>query len=164
MTFAPSPVKPGLSTSPSASASASASLSDSLSDSLPASVPSSVFQSRSFSILETLVVYLKEKNNLKYRQIGILLNRNERTIWTCYHRATKKPFKPQEVFPESLPIPLKIFQNRKWSFSEALIKYLKENLKLSFHQIAILLNRDDRTIWTLYARYLKKKGSGGATK
>jgi hypothetical protein len=37
--------------------------------------------------------------------------------------------------------------------------YLKEEKKLSFHKIAIILNRDDRTIWTCWHRASKKIGS-----
>lgn len=121
------------------------------------SIPSKIFQNRSFSILETLAVYLKEDARLNYRQIGQLLNRNERTIWTCYNRAKQKNFSKAESHPESIDIPLKIFRNRDVSFSEALIKYLKEDLRFSYHQIGVLLNRDDRTIWTLYSRFLKKE-------
>ena len=33
---------------------------------------------------------------------------------------------------------------------EALVKYLKENIGLSLHDIASLLNRDERTIWITY--------------
>ena len=45
------------------------------------------------SILEATVVYLKNKYKLNYHQIGELLRRNERTIWTVYHRAEKKKLK-----------------------------------------------------------------------
>ena len=126
-------------------------------------MPSDIFQDRSYSILETLVVYLKESQGLKYSEIGELLNRNGRTIWTCYHRALKKQRKPFEKFPQSILIPLRIFRNRSVSFSEALVKYLKDSMHLSYHDIGILLNRNERTIWTLYARLKKKKGvAGGA--
>ncbi len=40
--------------------------------------------------------------------------------------------------------------------SEALIKYLKDNLKLNYHKIAELLNRDDRTVWATYQNASKK--------
>src|SRR3989338_1454055 len=40
---------------------------------------------------------------------------------------------------------------------ESIVKYLKECLNFSFHKIASLLNRDDRTIYTTYSNCLKKK-------
>jgi len=53
-------------------------------------IPLSIFSNRKFSILESLTAYLKEKENLNFRQIGELIIRNERTIWTVYSRLNKK--------------------------------------------------------------------------
>jgi len=53
-------------------------------------IPSSIFLDRSISVLESITEYLKNQKNMNYHQIGILLNRDERTIWTCYNRVQKK--------------------------------------------------------------------------
>jgi len=53
-------------------------------------IPSSIFKDRTLSVLEAMVEYLKEKQNLTYHQIALLLNRDERNIWTVYSRAKKK--------------------------------------------------------------------------
>ena len=53
-------------------------------------IPLSVFSDRSLPPLEAVVVYLKDKIRLSYRNIAELLNRDERTIWTVYNRAQKK--------------------------------------------------------------------------
>lgn len=53
-------------------------------------LPTSIFLDRSLSVLETISEYLKEKKNLTYHEIAVLLNRDDRTIWTCYHRAKTK--------------------------------------------------------------------------
>ena len=53
-------------------------------------IPTSIFRNRELGTLEVVVKYLKEKLNMNYHNIGILLNRNERTIWTAYNRAKKK--------------------------------------------------------------------------
>jgi len=42
-----------------------------------------------------------------------------------------------------------------------MVEYLKEHEALSFHQIAALTNRDDRTIWTVYSRAKKKRATEG---
>jgi len=42
------------------------------------------------TIFETIVVYLKDTSELKFKNIAELLNRNYRTIWTVYKRAKKK--------------------------------------------------------------------------
>ena len=57
---------------------------------------------------------------------------------------------------EKIKVPLSIFSG-KLSPLEALVKYLKENLGLRYHQIASELNRDDRSIWGTY-RNIRSKG------
>jgi len=42
------------------------------------------------SVLEALTVHLRDDKGMTYAQIGRLLNRNDRTIWTAYQRAKKK--------------------------------------------------------------------------
>jgi hypothetical protein len=53
-------------------------------------------------------------------------------------------------------IPLDILRDRNLSVLESIVEYLK-NKGLSFHEIAILLNRDERNIWTVYNRAKKKR-------
>jgi len=53
-------------------------------------IPISVLSDRSLATLEAVVVYMKDTLNLTYHQIAELLNRDDRTIWTCYNRAAKK--------------------------------------------------------------------------
>ena len=54
-------------------------------------------------------------------------------------------------------IPIFVFKDRSLSVLEAITEYLKEELHLRYCQIAALLNRDDRTIWTVYNRAKKKR-------
>ncbi len=44
---------------------------------------------RGLSVLESVCWYLKQKG-LRYKRIGILLGRDERTVWTVCQRAKKK--------------------------------------------------------------------------
>lgn len=53
-------------------------------------------------------------------------------------------------------IPLRLFSNKKLGILEVIVKYLKENTPLSYAEIAKLLNRDQRTIWTTYSKAIKK--------
>jgi hypothetical protein len=57
----------------------------------------------------------------------------------------------------SVNIPTSIFKNRGLSVLESLVVFLKEEYELHFHDISKLLNRDDRTIWTVYDRAKKKR-------
>lgn len=122
-------------------------------------VPSSVFFDRDLAPLESISEYLKEEKGLTYHEIAVLVGRDDRTIWTCYSRAKKK----RAASPKSaarignvVEIPLEIFKNRTFAPLESITSHLKEVADLSFHEIAVLLNRDDRTIWTCYSRAKKK--------
>ncbi len=55
-------------------------------------------------------------------------------------------------------IPVEIF-SQKLSPAEAVVKYLKENRQISFHEIALKINRDERGIWSSYARAKTKQPS-----
>lgn len=55
-------------------------------------------------------------------------------------------------------IPSYIFKDRNLSVLEVIATYLKEERMLSYHEIAVLLKRNDRTIWTVYNRVKKKHG------
>lgn len=59
---------------------------------------------------------------------------------------------------EELTVPISIF-NEKLGMLESISLYLKDELKLSFKQIAKLLKRDYKTIWTSYSKAKKKVGN-----
>ena len=61
---------------------------------------------------------------------------------------------PKKKEVESIPI--SVFNNDKLSPLETICKYLKENTHKSYSEIATLLNRNDRTIWTTYNNAKKK--------
>ena len=53
-------------------------------------------------------------------------------------------------------IPVSVFSASSLSPMEAVVVYLKDEFSLSYHKVAMLLKRDDRTIWTVYNRARKK--------
>lgn len=53
-------------------------------------IPSSIFKDRKLSVLESLVEYMHDKENLAFKDIAKLLNRDGRTVWTVYDRLKKK--------------------------------------------------------------------------
>ncbi len=60
-------------------------------DEIPAySIPVSILKDRKLSVLENITAYFKDTFGLTYHKIALLLNRNDRTIWTVYQRAKKK--------------------------------------------------------------------------
>jgi hypothetical protein len=62
-----------------------------------------------------------------------------------------------EIDTSKIFIPLDIFADRRLSSLEVIVEYLKEKRHLTFHKIAVMLNRDDRTIWTTYNRAKNKR-------
>jgi len=114
-------------------------------------IPVSVF-TRQLTVLETIVKYLKEQKNYSYHQIAFLLDRDEKNIWHAYFHAQKKRSKRLTENASKYFVPVSIFRNTPVSILEALVVYLKEHYGLSYHEIAVLVKRDDRTIWTVYHR------------
>ena len=117
-------------------------------------IPISIF-TKKLRILETLTKYLREELNLNYHQIGALLNRDERNIWHTYNYSRKKYSAKLKIPVSKYFIPISIFKNKLGAL-ENIIIYLKDELRLSYSNIAKLLERDDRTIWTMYNRVKKK--------
>ena len=56
---------------------------------------------------------------------------------------------------KALLIPISIFST-DLAPSEALIKYLKETQEISYHEISVLINRNERSVWASYQRAIKK--------
>ncbi|MBW2980815.1 hypothetical protein KY360_05355 [Candidatus Woesearchaeota archaeon] len=126
-------------------------------------LPISIFDNKKLSALEAITKYLKENKELSFHQIGVILNRNERCIWTTNNNSKKKMKEGFVLKPSRFLIPADIFTNRKLSVLENLVKYMKESLELSLHEIAELLHRDDRTIWTVYSRATRKQKLSGVS-
>ncbi len=120
-------------------------------------IPITVFDNDYLSSLETIIKYLRENLLLSFKQIASLTNRNEVALAVSYRNSRKKL---RANFIERVSpyyIPVSILKNRKLSVLENVVSYLKENYGFNYHKIAVMLNRDDRTIWTVYHRAKKKK-------
>ena len=117
-------------------------------------IPLSIFNDK-LGPLESIVKYLKEDLELSYEEIAKLLYRNKSPIIVTYRNSIKK-FKDKLDIKSDFFIPISIFSNLKLSVLETIVKHLKEKLNLTYHNIAVLLKRDDRTIWTIYSRAIKK--------
>ena len=53
-------------------------------------IPFSIFHDKKLCVLEAISEYLRDEAGFNYHKIGVLLSRDERNIWTVYHRAKKK--------------------------------------------------------------------------
>lgn len=119
-------------------------------------IPLSIFNEK-LSSLEVISKYLLENRNLSLKQISVLLNRTNRNIWNAYNRSKNK-FPNPLLIKDSKLIPLSISRNLHFTLLENIVVYLKDILNLSYHDAAVCLQRNDRTVWTVYQR-AKKRGS-----
>jgi len=117
-------------------------------------IPTEIF-SKKLGALEVLTKYMKENLNMNYKEIAERLGRDERTIWTAYKKATEKQKGPFRIKGVKMYLPMSIFEDRELTALESIIKYLKEK-GMKYSEIAELLERDQRNIWTIYSRVKKK--------
>ncbi len=120
-------------------------------------IPVAIFAGK-LSPAEALTKFLKENQDLGYREISKLIGRDERAVWANYKRAVKKMPLPFEI-KEGISVPVSIFISEK-SILEALVSYLKDVKKMRNRKIAQLLNKNPANIWTVYNRSKKKMGNG----
>ncbi|MCK5282361.1 MAG: hypothetical protein KAK00_03045 [Nanoarchaeota archaeon] len=131
------------------------------------SVPVGLFRSE-LGPLEAVVRYLKDVLDYNFAQIARLLSRDGTTIWTTYNNSVKKgklvvdlelkdiEFRGLKVKRDELIVPLSVFSERGLSILESLGLYLKETFGLNYHVIGRLLNRNERTVWTVVNRAKRK--------
>jgi parallel beta-helix repeat protein len=117
-------------------------------------IPITIF-SRELGALESVVKYMKENLQMNYNAISELLNRNQKTIWTAYHKAIEKQSGIISIEKKDGLIPIDMLRNRKLTVLESTIIYLKGR-EMKFSEIAELLERDQRNIRTTYLNAIKK--------
>jgi DNA-binding CsgD family transcriptional regulator len=121
------------------------------------------------SPLESVVKYLKEKEGLSIKDIAYILKRNVQTIWTTYrnsnqakHQAKNQTehlaeHRPNTQVQKDDEIPVSILSKEEGvSIMEAAVSYLKQDKGLRLIEIAKMLGRNQKTVWTCYNRYIKK--------
>ena len=118
-------------------------------------IPVTIF-SKKLGCLETITKYLKENLGLNYHEIAEILNRDDRTVWTAYKKAVEKQSKLIKIKKTSILIPISTLKNRELTILKTIIIYLKKQ-GLKYSEIAALLDRDQRNIWTIYSRAKNKK-------
>src|SRR3989344_7595344 len=123
-------------------------------------LPVSIFTNGA-SGLEAISLYLRESLSFRYCTIAELLNRDDRTIWGAYSGSKQKIKDNLPVSDASVNVPVSIFKDRSLSVLEALAEYMKDQLNMRYCKIAMLLNKDQRTIWTVYKRAKRKRHSNG---
>jgi len=119
-------------------------------------VPVEILGNRKLGCMEAVVKFLRENMDLGYSRISELLGRSRSTIGVMYHTATRKLGERFSDYPTSNhQIPLSSFRQKRYTALEAVVMSLIER-KLRVCQIAELLNRDYRTVYTIYRRGKRK--------
>lgn len=111
-------------------------------------VPSSIFN-RKLSVFEAVVRYLRDNLSLGNKTIAGFLGKSDKSIWQAYNNSFKK-HKGKLNVKISLFIPISKFRGK--SVLSSVVRYLRDSCGLTYHEIAVMLKRDDRTIWTVYNR------------
>lgn len=138
-------------------------------------IPVSVFSNIELGQLESITGYLRLEYDMQYSKIASLLKKDPGVIGVTFRNVQRKLGKlaittrktsdkqsetTKSAFDKSSEqkIPLSELSSNILTVFECLVFYLKYKLRLSFHEIAQLTNRDDRTVWTVYHNALKKRG------
>jgi len=119
-------------------------------------IPVTVFENK-VAPLEALVKYMKDMLGMDINQISEQLNRSSKTVWATYNNAKKKDDGSFWVKDTKVLIPLSIFRHRMLSVMESTVEFLKEKHELRYNEIASVIGRDQRTVWTAYNRAVKKR-------
>lgn len=111
-------------------------------------VPATIF-SFSQSPLQSLVTYLKDTYNFSFKEIATKLQRAYATIYAAYKT-------PLHAIPPTRHVILLATFATRMSVLETCVVNLKEEQHLKLSEIARLLKKDPRTIWSTYDRAKKK--------
>lgn len=127
------------------------------------SVPVSIFSTK-LSPSEALCRYLKENRNLSFHEIAVLLNRDDRSIWTSYSRSSKKDKCAFRQVKGDILLPISLFHDRSFSILEHVITHLKNNYRLSNSKIAKLTKKNPSSIATVAKRAAVKQAKKDGTR
>ena len=118
-------------------------------------IPISAFKTNKLGMLEIVVKYLVEENELTIQQISKLLNRSYTTIHSTYQ---KSKLKHPEKFAvkKGFLINASTFSDRKVSTLHSIIAFLKDEKQMTLTQIAKALDRDVRNVSFTYHKYKRQ--------
>ncbi|MGV8141366.1 MAG: hypothetical protein ACP5NW_02910 [Candidatus Woesearchaeota archaeon] len=126
------------------------------------SIPVTILKFSRLSSLETIVKFLRENRNMSYSSIGKNLSRNPKTLAVTYavaHRKMPESFS-KRLENDTHRIPFTAFSGRL-SILECICTYLKSR-NHSYADIARMIGKDQRTVWTVCKRAeVKLEGRNG---
>lgn len=112
--------------------------------------PLCILNNKVLSPLEAIVKYLRENKKQSYKEISSLLSRNAKTLAVTYSKAIQKNSEETLVNKDTIYLDFSIFKN-DLSILEAVCYFLR-SLEKKYSQIARLIGRSQKTIWTVCKR------------
>lgn len=119
-------------------------------------IPVSIFLNDGLSTLEAIVKYLRENEGRRNSEIARILGKSPASVWITYRNAMVKSAKLVSVKNSDVFIPTSVISVSGLSVLESVSMYLHEQYGESYHRIGKMLNRNERTIWTVCSRARKK--------
>ena len=92
---------------------------------------------------------------MRFAEIARMLNRDRRTIGLNYKNAAASMKREMVVWEGEIYVSLEIFADRKLSILESVVYYLRVGGYKNV-EISRMLGKDQRNVWTLYSRAMKK--------
>ena len=117
-------------------------------------IPLEIFR-EGMGAAEVLAKYLKENENLGVSEIARTIKRDRRTIGVNYRNALKRKKGKIVLRGKGIKISIEVFADRRLSILESLVWHLRGRGYKNV-EIAELIGRDARNVWTLYSRARKK--------
>lgn len=121
--------------------------------------PLSLLNIDKLSNLEAIVKYLRENEDLAYKDIAKKLNRQPNTLAVVYKNSKQKHPEKIKNIDYTNYVPFSIFDDEKLSILESVVLHLIQEGKKQT-QIARIIKRDARTIWTIANRIKQKIKNG----
>ena len=118
-----------------------------------AGIPVSIFNTR-LGALESIVKYMREELALDYCSIARMLSRGEGPIGVTYRRAKRKHAGRLDVSADDV-VPFSVLCGGRLSVLEGISYHLAKQGH-DWHDIARIMCRHDKTIWTVLDRAKRK--------
>ncbi|MBU2561230.1 MAG: hypothetical protein KKD17_02950 [Nanoarchaeota archaeon] len=122
-------------------------------------IPASIFSSSAnsgLSTLEIIVKYLRENVRMRNKKVATLLGRTPASVWITYRNASRKSSKRMSAEKTDIFIPTSVVSEKALAVLEGVSLYLHQHYHMRYNEIAKLLDRDQRTIWTACSRAKRK--------
>lgn len=118
-------------------------------------LPITIFSNDKLSPLETIVKFLREEERITNSKVAELLGRSPAAVWITYRNAGKKMPGRLSAGKTGVFISTELLASGRLSVLETIAHHLHDS-GMAYNKIAALLNRDERTIWTVCYRARRK--------